>query len=125
MYLSWKRSSNCGDGESSIHLRQVEQDGITFRDEWRSVTLFESNYETVKRVIKGPWMTYKLLQNIWEFLKIGKVDGVRSWFHFRRDQIKSGPGRVLCIDKNRWRMSSKMPWNNFFRTNISSNDVFR
>ena len=71
-YLSWKRSSNCGDGESSIHLRQVEQDGITFREEWRSVTLLMANLTTEKTIVEGPWMIYRLLYIIKDYPPIEK-----------------------------------------------------
>ena len=60
-YLIWKRDSNAEGKQSSIHLRQVEQDGITFRDEWRSVTLLVANYTTERRVIEGPWMIFRLV----------------------------------------------------------------
>ena len=62
-YLIWKRDSNAEGRQSSIHLRQVEQDGITFRDEWKNVTLLRANYSTEKRVIEGPWMIYRYLNN--------------------------------------------------------------
>ena len=58
-YLIWKRDSNAEGRQSSIHLRQVEQDGITFEDEWKDVTLVTANYTTERRVIEGPWMIYR------------------------------------------------------------------
>ena len=58
-YLIWKRDSNAEDRQSSIHLRQVEQDGITFRDEWKNVTLIKANYTMERRVVEGPWMIFR------------------------------------------------------------------
>ena len=72
-YLIWKRDSNCEGRQSSIHLRQVEQDGITFREEWQSVTLLVANLTTEKTIVEGPWMIYRLLYIIKNYTQIEKL----------------------------------------------------
>ena len=64
-YLIWKRDSNAEGRQSRINLRQVEQDGITFRDEWKNVTLVTANYSTEKMVIEGPWIIYRYLNTFY------------------------------------------------------------
>ena len=60
-YLIWKRDSNAENRQSSIHLRQVEKDGVTFRNDWETITLVTANYTTERRVVEGPWMIYRYL----------------------------------------------------------------
>ena len=67
-FLIWKRDSNREEKQSSIHLRQVEKDGISFRDDWQSVALLVANYTTEKRVIEGPWMVYRLVLLFFKYI---------------------------------------------------------
>ena len=60
-YLIWKRDSNAEGRQSSIHIRQVDPDGISFKDDWKEVTLVTANWTTERRVIEGPWMIYRYL----------------------------------------------------------------
>ena len=60
-YLIWKRDSNAEGRQSSIHIRQVDPDGISFKDDWKEVTLVTANLTTERRVIEGPWMIYRYL----------------------------------------------------------------
>ena len=61
-YLIWKRDSNAEGRQSSIQFREVEQDGVTFKDEKKTVMLIRANYITEQRVIEGPWMIYRYLK---------------------------------------------------------------
>ena len=58
-YLIWKRDSNAENRQSSIHLRQVEKDGVTFKNDRENVTLVTANFTTDRRVVEGPWMIYR------------------------------------------------------------------
>ena len=58
-YLIWKRDSNAEKRQSSIHLKQVEKDGVTFKNNWENVTLVTANFITERKVIEGPWMIYR------------------------------------------------------------------
>ena len=70
--------NNCEGRQSSIHLRQVEQDGITFREEWQSVTLLVANLTTEKTIVEGPWMIYRLLYIIKNYTQIEKLTSYTS-----------------------------------------------
>ena len=55
-YLSWKDNPNHA---SSIHIRQVESDGITFREEWPDVKVVQSDLIHDLLVTEGPWIIYR------------------------------------------------------------------
>ena len=69
-YLIWKRDSNAENRQSSIHLRQVNKDGITFKNDWENITLLTANFTTERRVVEGPWMIYRYLP--WDSLLLKK-----------------------------------------------------
>ena len=43
-------------------------------------------------------------------IKTANGDDWMVYHAYRWKQIKSGPGRVLCIDKIRWNMTTKWPF---------------
>ena len=55
-YLSWKDNPNFA---SSIHIRQVESDGITFREEWPDVKVIQADLIHDLLVTEGPWIIYR------------------------------------------------------------------
>ena len=70
-YLIWKRDSNAENRQSSIHLRQVEKDGVTFKNDWENITLLTANFTTERRVVEGPWMIYRYLP--WDSLLLNEL----------------------------------------------------
>ena len=58
-YLAWKENPSLA--ASSIHVRQVESDGITFRDEWPNVKVIQSDLIHDKLVTEGPWIIYRFI----------------------------------------------------------------
>ena len=69
-YLIWKRDSNAENRQSSIHLRQVNKDGVTFKNDWENITLLTANFTTERRVVEGPWMIYRY--SPWDSLLLKK-----------------------------------------------------
>ena len=55
--MAWKE--NPALHASSIHIRQVEDDGISFRDEWPDVKLIQSDLIHDLLVTEGPWIIYR------------------------------------------------------------------
>ena len=55
-YLSWKENPNHA---SSIHIRQVESDGITFREEWQDVKLIQADLIHDLLTTEGSWIIYR------------------------------------------------------------------
>ena len=58
-YLSWKE--NPASQASSIHIRQVENDGITFREEWPNVKVIQADFIHDLLTTEGPWLFYRYL----------------------------------------------------------------
>ena len=58
-YLSWKE--NPASQASSIHIRQVENDGITFREEWPNVKVIQADFIHDLLVTEGPWIFYRYI----------------------------------------------------------------
>ena len=58
-YLSWKE--NPASQASSIHIRQVENDGITFREEWPNVKVIQADFIHDLLVTEGPWIFYRCI----------------------------------------------------------------
>ena len=55
-YLSWKNNPNHA---SSIHIRQVEADGITFREEWADTKVIQADLIHDLLTTEGPWIIYR------------------------------------------------------------------
>ena len=56
-YLSWKE--NPASQASSIHIRQVQNDGITFREEWPNVKVIQADFIHDLLTTEGPWILYR------------------------------------------------------------------
>ena len=58
-YLAWKE--NPSFAASSIHVRQVDSDGITFREEWPNVKVIQADLIHDELTTEGPWIIYRFI----------------------------------------------------------------
>lgn len=58
-YLVWKTDDNAVGQPSSIYMRRVEEDGVTFVDGSETFLLMSATEPSDSNIVEGPWILYE------------------------------------------------------------------